>query len=215
MVIGVTLFLLGASAATCLSPSLPHWATLLLIPGASTGQGFFFPATSIAVLALSAQDEQAVVTTTLGLMRNLGTVLGVAISSWVLQNALVVTLDQDVTGADKARVIQMVRKSVKATKILDPAYKAQGKCHDALSQNFRCFTLLMGTSDPSLRRGTTSHLWDWHHLRIRRNTAGFTHSPTEITEEEMTNTGHRPKACQHLSSDPGIDVRMYATELSS
>lgn len=126
MVVGVILFLLGASAITCLSPGLPAWASLLLIPGASTGQGFFFPATSIAVLALSAQEDQAVVTTTLGLMRNLGTVMGVAISSWVLQNALIMTLDRVVIGADKAKIIQMVRQSVKAIKFLDPVYKAQG-----------------------------------------------------------------------------------------
>lgn len=127
MVVGVLTILLGTSATACLSPSLPRWADFLMIPGASTGQGFLFPATSIAVLALSSQDDQAVVTTTLGLLRNLGTVLGVAVSSWVLQNALVMTLEKAVTGHDRDEIILRVRRSVRAIQTLDPLHKSQGR----------------------------------------------------------------------------------------
>ena len=133
IVLGGLLMLLGAAATACLSPHLPLWTDLLLIPWASIGQGFIFPATSIAVLALCPQDEQAVVTTTLGLLRNVGTVLGVAVSSWVLQNALVMTLDRSVTGADKEAVILMVRKSVRSIRSLDPLHKAQGQFTSAQS----------------------------------------------------------------------------------
>jgi hypothetical protein len=60
-----------------------------------------FPATFMAVLAVSEQAEQAVVTSTLILWRSLGTVLGVASSSLVLQNALLYYLNEKVVGPDK------------------------------------------------------------------------------------------------------------------
>jgi hypothetical protein len=60
-----------------------------------------FPASTVSVLAISTHDDQAVMSSTLGLWRNLGTVMGVAISSLIVQNGLVVYLDQYVTGPDK------------------------------------------------------------------------------------------------------------------
>lgn len=58
----------------------------------------------MAILAVSEQSEQAVVTSTLMLWRSIGTVIGVASSSLVLQNALVEYLDAFVSGPDKAEV---------------------------------------------------------------------------------------------------------------
>ena len=55
----------------------------------------------------------------------MGTVLGVATSSLVLQNALYYYLEIFVTGPDKENVIQEVRKSVAAIPKLDPVYRAQ------------------------------------------------------------------------------------------
>ncbi|KAK4935724.1 hypothetical protein LTR10_023267 [Elasticomyces elasticus] len=128
MVLGTALSVIGAICVACLSSTTPTWAVPLLIPLCSIGQGFFFPATTIAVLSLNSQDDQAVVTTTLGLLRNLGAILGVAISSWLLQNALLVYLDRTVIGPDeetKARIIRDVRESVGAIRDLDPEHKKQ------------------------------------------------------------------------------------------
>jgi hypothetical protein len=58
----------------------------------------------MSVLAVSEQAEQAVVTSTLILWRSMGNVLGVAISSLVLQNALLIYLEQKVIGPDKEDV---------------------------------------------------------------------------------------------------------------
>lgn len=58
----------------------------------------------MAVLAVSEQSEQAVVTSTLILWRSLGMVLGVASSSLVMQNALRIYLDQKVVGPKKEEV---------------------------------------------------------------------------------------------------------------
>jgi hypothetical protein len=66
--------------------------------------GFQFPGCFIALLAVSEQAEQAVVTSALILWRSLGIVLGISLSSLIVQNALVVYLDQMVTGPDKYKV---------------------------------------------------------------------------------------------------------------
>ncbi|KIV92510.1 hypothetical protein PV10_03801 [Exophiala mesophila] len=129
MTIGTIILIMGIVLVTaCLSPEVPTWAVPLLIPFCSIGQGFLFPAVTISVLAINPQDEQAVVGTTLGLLRNLGSILGVAVSSWLVQNALIVFLDSYVTAADpqtKAAIIRTVRESVQAIRHLDPEHKTQ------------------------------------------------------------------------------------------
>lgn len=104
---------------------LPNWAYMLFIIPSSMGQGFMFPATFMAVLAVSEQAEQAVVTSTLILWRSLGMVLGVASSSLVLQNALLHYLNEYVVGPDKDWVIEQVRTSVQAIHRLNPVYREQ------------------------------------------------------------------------------------------
>jgi hypothetical protein len=66
--------------------------------------GFAFPATTVSVLAVSTHEDQAVMTSTLGLWRNLGTVMGVAVSSLIVQNALKAYLEEYITGPDKYSV---------------------------------------------------------------------------------------------------------------
>lgn len=104
---------------------MPTWTYLLFMVPSAMGQGFQFPGTFIALLSVSEQAEQAVVTSTLTLWRSLGMVLGVAMSSLVVQNALVVYLDQFVTGEDKAKVINEVRKSIQAIAKLPEPYQEQ------------------------------------------------------------------------------------------
>ncbi|KAM3457140.1 hypothetical protein MY3296_001192 [Beauveria thailandica] len=86
----------------------------LALPSAisSLGQGFQVPGTFMATLACSKQSEQAVVISTLILWRSLGMVLGVALSSLVVQNALLHYLQLYVTGHDKEAIIARVRSSV-------------------------------------------------------------------------------------------------------
>lgn len=116
-----------AVTALCSFTDVPSWAFILLISGGSIGQGALFPATTIAALSINAEDQQAIVTTTLGLLRNLGVILGVSISSWILQNTLNVYLDRYVSGSDaaKADIIRRVRTSIKTIRTLDPVAKAE------------------------------------------------------------------------------------------
>lgn len=124
--LGSFLFLAGAVCATALWRDIPDWLSIIFITPASAGQGFGFPSATMAILAVSTQQEMAVVTTTLSLCRSLGTVMGVSISSLILQNALLIYLNQMVTGDDKADVIFKARKSVQAIKYLDPFHQNQG-----------------------------------------------------------------------------------------
>lgn len=96
--------LIGALALSCMWDDISTWlATIFVIPP-SAGQGLMFPATTLAVLASSKQEDQAVMTTTLSLLRNLGIVLGVAISSLIVQNALYAYLEEFIMGPHKQEV---------------------------------------------------------------------------------------------------------------
>jgi hypothetical protein len=104
LVAGTILLLIGTVGLSSMQRGLPNWAYLLFLIPNSMGQGFMFPGTFMAVLAVSEQAEQAVVTSTLILWRSMGMVLGVASSSLVLQNALRFYLEQKVIGPDKEDV---------------------------------------------------------------------------------------------------------------
>ncbi|ODA76297.1 hypothetical protein RJ55_08142 [Drechmeria coniospora] len=122
---GTLAYLVGTICLCLLRRDLsPAMYFLVLVPS-SLGQGFQFPGTFMAILACSAQSEQAVVTSTLILWRSLGMVLGVASSSLVVQNALVHYLHLFVRGRDSEAVIERVRASVEAIAKLDEPYREQ------------------------------------------------------------------------------------------
>lgn len=125
--LGSVLYLIGSICMASLWPGIPDWLSVIFLTPAGLGQGFAFPSTIMCVLALSSQEDQAVVTTTLVLWRSIGTVMGVAVSSLILQNALFMYLNQMVTGKNKAEIISQVRRSVRAIVDLDPLHQTQGK----------------------------------------------------------------------------------------
>ena len=125
--IGAVCMVVGGVATSMLTESTPTWLATLSITPPYAGQGFMFPATILSLLATTSQQDQAVMVTTMILWRNLGIVLGVAISSLVLQNGLIVYLNMFVTGSDKQEVIEKVRMSVRAVLELEGEQKLQGK----------------------------------------------------------------------------------------
>jgi MFS family permease len=107
IITGSLCMLIGAICLSTMWSNIPTWlATLFLVPS-SIGQGLSFPATSLAVLATSSQEDQAVMTSTLILGRSLGIVMGVSLSSLILQNALTAYLGELVTGHKKDEVRTM------------------------------------------------------------------------------------------------------------
>lgn len=125
--VGSLLYIFGSVAILFMNRHVSDALSLVLIIGVSMGQGFVFPTTMMSVLAISKQEDQAVVTTTLGLWRNLGVVMGVALSSLVFQNSLLINLNKLVTEPDKKNVIEKVRTSVRSIKFLDTMHQNQGE----------------------------------------------------------------------------------------
>jgi hypothetical protein len=90
-----------------------------------------FPASTISVLAISTHDDQAVMTSTLGLWRNLGTVMGVAISSLIVQNGLVFYLERLLTGPNKFEVSKSITFKTLALILLDHSKSSQIRVDDS------------------------------------------------------------------------------------
>lgn len=121
------MFLVGGILILFVNQHVSEVMSLVLIVGVPLGSGFVFPNSMMSALAVSKQEDQAVVTTTIGLWRNLGTVMGVAISSLIFQNSLIANLNKMVTGPDKQAIIHQARSSVKSIRLLVQPHLAEGK----------------------------------------------------------------------------------------
>ncbi|KAJ5782846.1 hypothetical protein N7457_004620 [Penicillium paradoxum] len=125
VITGLCFMIIGGCAAASMDIDTSQPLSMLCISLSSFGQGFAFPSLMVSILATSEQKDQAVATTTLGLWRNLGSVMGVAVSSWIFQNTLIYQLDQNVTGDEKDYIIALVRKSVQTIAGLDPLHRLE------------------------------------------------------------------------------------------
>ncbi|KAI9774692.1 MAG: hypothetical protein M1840_002941 [Geoglossum simile] len=125
LVIGHTLILIGSILLVFMGKSLPSWIYTCLISPAFIGQGLSFPSTSMSLLMMSHQEDLAVAISTMILWRSLGTVMGVAVSSLIMQNTLLYFLTQFVTGPDREDVISKARKSVEAIAYLSKHHQKQ------------------------------------------------------------------------------------------
>ncbi|KAL9118608.1 MAG: hypothetical protein Q9187_004845 [Circinaria calcarea] len=104
IVFGAITMLLGSICVSRLGRRIPSWLALIFLMPSFLGQGFMFPATYLCILRVSPLKEHAVVTSTLMLWRRLGSVMGVAISTLVLQNRLSSHLWETITGSHKEEV---------------------------------------------------------------------------------------------------------------
>jgi hypothetical protein len=117
---------IGGCAAASMGIDTSQPLSMVCISFSSLGQGFSFPTLMVSILATSEKQDQAVATTTLGLWRSLGAVMGVAVSSWIFQNSLIYHLNRNVTGIEKNHIIALVRKSVDTIAHLDPIHRREG-----------------------------------------------------------------------------------------
>ncbi|KAH8892772.1 MFS general substrate transporter [Thozetella sp. PMI_491] len=122
---GYLLILAGLAAMSLMDALQPAWVYSAAITLALIGQGFAFPTCIIAQLAVNSQEDAAVATTALLLFKNLGNVMGVAVSGLVSQNSFAFFLEQTVQGPEKRAIIEAVRKAVGAISELRPPYQAQ------------------------------------------------------------------------------------------
>ncbi|KAJ6102447.1 hypothetical protein N7486_004874 [Penicillium sp. IBT 16267x] len=148
IIIGGFCMVLGGCLAGLMNVDTPQAVAMICVSFNSLGQGFSFPSLMVSILATSDHADQAVATTTLGLGRNLGSVLGVSISSWIFQNILFHALQHEVTGENKADIISLVRKSISSIGDLDPVHREQGKPHSKTLPNLTAnkFTVISSYS---------------------------------------------------------------------
>ncbi|KAG0157391.1 hypothetical protein PDIDSM_4576 [Penicillium digitatum] len=125
VIIGVFFMVIGGFAAASMGVDTSQPLSMVCTSLSSLGQGFAFPSLMVGILATSEKQDQAVATTTLGLWRSLGAVMGVAVSSWIFQNSLIYHLNNNVTGVEKNYIISLVRKSVGTIAHLDPIHRRE------------------------------------------------------------------------------------------
>ncbi|KAL3450065.1 major facilitator superfamily domain-containing protein [Aspergillus insuetus] len=118
---GATLMFLGNLLVMALQFSDLEWKYFVYVIPANLGQGVVYPAILFTLLAAFGHDDHAVSASTVYLIRSLGTVYGVAITSTIVQNHLVRALPDALHGVpDKWKVIDSIRHSVSAIYDLEP-----------------------------------------------------------------------------------------------
>ncbi|KAL4940775.1 hypothetical protein BDV06DRAFT_230122 [Aspergillus oleicola] len=118
---GAALMLAGNILVMALKFTDAEWKYFVYVIPANLGQGVVYPAILFTFLAAFGHDDHAVSASTVYLIRSLGTVYGVAITSTIVQNELVRSLPGALRGVpDKWKVIDGIRHSVSAIYDLDP-----------------------------------------------------------------------------------------------
>ncbi|KAL4929886.1 MDR family MFS transporter [Aspergillus undulatus] len=118
---GATLMFLGNLLVMALRFTDTEWKYFVYVIPANLGQGVVYPAILFTFLAAFGHDDHAVSASTVYLIRSLGTVYGVAITSAIVQNELVRSLPGALRGVpDKWKVIDSIRHSVSAIYDLEP-----------------------------------------------------------------------------------------------
>ncbi|CEN61894.1 Putative Multidrug efflux transporter (Eurofung) [Aspergillus calidoustus] len=118
---GATLMFLGNLLVMALQFSDSEWKYFVYVIPANLGQGVVYPAILFTFLAAFGHDDHAVSASTVYLIRSLGTVYGVAITSTIVQNHLVRALPDALHGVpEKWKVIDSIRHSVSAIYDLEP-----------------------------------------------------------------------------------------------
>ncbi|KAL4911018.1 hypothetical protein BDW74DRAFT_172472 [Aspergillus multicolor] len=121
MRLGAILMFLGNLLVMLLDFEDSAWKYFVYVIPANLGQGVVYPAILFTVLAAFGHEDHAVSASTVYLIRSLGTVYGVAITSAIVQNELVRSLPGALRGVPhKWKVIDEIRHSVSAIYNLDP-----------------------------------------------------------------------------------------------
>ncbi|OJJ02330.1 hypothetical protein ASPVEDRAFT_133389 [Aspergillus versicolor CBS 583.65] len=118
---GASLMFVGNLLVMALQFYDAEWKYFVYVIPANLGQGIVYPAILFTFLAAFGHDDHAVSASTVYLIRSLGTVYGVAITSTIVQNELVRSLPEALRGVpNKWKVIDEIRHSVSAIYDLDP-----------------------------------------------------------------------------------------------
>ncbi|KAL7622434.1 hypothetical protein AAE478_007939 [Parahypoxylon ruwenzoriense] len=141
--IGAFLMAIGNGLVTSLDFVDSNWKYFIYIFPANLGQGIIYPGILFTSLATFEHSDHAVSSSTVYLIRSLGTVWGVSITSAIVQTTLSVRLP-DALGdvPDKWRVIDAIRHSIEALRELPPdiQLKARMVYYEGLRYSFAAST---------------------------------------------------------------------------
>ncbi|KAI0836422.1 MFS general substrate transporter [Hypoxylon sp. FL0890] len=140
---GAILMAIGNGLVTSLNFVDSNWKYYVYIFPANLGQGIIYPGTLFTSLATFEHADHAVSSSTVYLIRSLGTVWGVSISAAIVQTTLSIQLPvilRDVP--DKWRIIDAIRHSVETLRELPPdiQLKARMVYYDGLKYSFAAST---------------------------------------------------------------------------
>ncbi|KAL3956530.1 hypothetical protein ACCO45_009376 [Purpureocillium lilacinum] len=125
---GVILMTIGNALVTSFGFTDPSWKYFVYIFPANLGQGIVYPSILFTSLASFTHSDHAVSASTVYLVRSLGTVWGVSITSAIVQTSLSVRLP-DALGviSDKWTLIDKIRHSVDALDDLPPELQLKAR----------------------------------------------------------------------------------------
>jgi hypothetical protein len=126
LIVGVIVYLARSIAVYFIDRKFSEVAKIVLITPTPLAQGFIYPGSMMSAFAVSSQEGQGVITSTLSLWQNLGIVVGVSVSSLVFQNLLNVRLEEFVKGPEAERIIEIAKSSVREIISLPQTYQDQG-----------------------------------------------------------------------------------------
>ncbi|KAI1387858.1 major facilitator superfamily domain-containing protein [Hypoxylon trugodes] len=141
--IGAIFMVLGNALVTSLNFVDANWKYYVYIFPANLGQGIIYPGILFTSLATFEHADHAVSSSTVYLIRSLGTVWGVSVTSAIVQTTLTIRLPS-VLGdiPDKWRVIDSIRHSAETLRDLplDIQLKARMVYYDGLRYSFAAST---------------------------------------------------------------------------
>ncbi|KAK1752927.1 putative vacuolar basic amino acid transporter [Echria macrotheca] len=140
---GALLMVIGNSLVTSLAFVDSPWKYFVYIFPANLGQGVVYPGILFTSLATFDHADHAVCASTVYLIRSLGTVYGVAVTSAIVQTTLSIRLPGALGDIpDKWRLVEEIRHSVSAIKTLPPdiQLKARLVYYDGLRYSFATST---------------------------------------------------------------------------
>ena len=125
MVFGSFFVLVGTAILPFMGRKTSNWASLLYLVPLSTGYGVMSPAGIICLLRTSPESEHAVSIGAFLLWKKLASVVGIAVSTLMVQNLLAHFLHKNVTGANREQIIHKVRKSVHSIRYMTPVHQEE------------------------------------------------------------------------------------------
>ncbi|KAL7955908.1 major facilitator superfamily domain-containing protein [Trichoderma compactum] len=142
---GLILMTIGQALVSSWAFSDASWKYVLYIFPSHLGTGIVYPSILFISIASHAHSDHAVSASTTYLVRSLGTVWGVSITSAIVQNTLSVRLPQVLSEVpDKWRIIDEIRHSVEALRTLPPDIQLSARLvyYDGLRLAFGATTLV-------------------------------------------------------------------------